>query len=110
MAMRSVPLVLLALGWSAGCAQLLGDVDLHDPAEDPAPSQPGLSEQTQSLEPTGSTSSGLPRLCDTGQTRCLGGLLEECDAEFGNWAVIDSCATPDLCELGRTTHGTSCEP
>ena len=108
--MRRVPLVLLALGWSAGCAQLLGDVDLRDPVEEPAPAPTDVNQQAQSLEPTGSLPTGLPRLCDTGQTRCLGGLLEECDADFGNWKVVDSCATPDLCELGRTTLGTSCAP
>ena len=83
--MRRVPLVLLALGWSAGCAQLLGDVDLRDPVEEPAPAPTDVNQQAQSLEPTGSLPTGLPRLCDTGQTRCLGGLLEECDADFGNW-------------------------
>ena len=87
--------MLLMLGWSAGCAQLLGDVDLRDPMAEPAPQPPVVTQQTDSLEPTGSAPPGLPRLCDTGQTRCLGGLLEECDAEFGNWKVVDSCATPD---------------
>jgi hypothetical protein len=114
------PLLCAGLGWGLGCGELLGEVEIGDavttsyssgaePGTREVVSQPLPLQPSGAVGPSGCVEGCLPRLCDAGQTRCLGGLLESCDLDSGNWRVVDACATPELCEIGRTTTGMQCE-
>jgi hypothetical protein len=46
--------------------------------------------------------------CSVGETRCDGATLQRCNAGRSGWDVIDTCATPQLCELGRELQPLSC--
>jgi hypothetical protein len=52
-------------------------------------------------------------VCQVGETRCSPdepGTLEVCNAGQTKWQFVDACATPELCELGRTRSPLACEP
>lgn len=52
-----------------------------------------------------------PPVCPAGATRCEGATLERCNAGQTAWeAVQPSCATPELCELGRSRVPLACAP
>lgn len=115
-----------ALGW--GCGSLLGDVDLQEESSalagagaqgagaPPSGSAFPLAPAGAGASGTGSAGAGaVPGAagslglspCDPGQTRCLGTRLEECGAQ-ATWQVLDSCATPELCEQARSTGSGTC--
>jgi len=48
--------------------------------------------------------------CEVGATRCTGANLEVCNAGRTGWDPVSTCASPELCEIGRTlTPAPRCE-
>jgi len=116
----------VAIAWlsptlaSLGCGQVLGEVDIRGKQAEASSQQTAAGSiapepAVQRLQPAGAAGGGNQAigglaLCDPGQTRCRGADLEACSSDTSNWQLVESCATTDLCELGRTSGGSHCEP
>lgn len=90
--------LLTALSLSAGCLQVMGDVDLGDPPT-------GITQPLCDAD-AGSCGSCLP-----GAFRCSSELLEQCGPSGSEWALVDQCDTAGLCDpVEGSCRTKACEP
>lgn len=91
---RILGVALWVSGFAAACAQLLGDIE----------TVPGETRVIGSALPD----AGDTIVCEEGQTRCDGALLQRCISGGTAWVTTQACATPELCRAADGTSVSQC--
>jgi hypothetical protein len=78
-------LLLCVLG---SCSELLGEVEVYHLN----PSSPALGPNLDAMP-----AANAPGVCEVGQARCQGSMLQNCEADGSGWTPVERCASAALC-------------
>jgi hypothetical protein len=90
---RIIAAVVATFGFVSSCGQLLGGIEVEQ-----------LSNRA------GGPDAEAPRdiVCNVGETRCDGRLLQLCSDEGTAWATLEACASAELCQSSDVSTVSSC--
>lgn len=88
------------LSLSAGCLEVVGDVDIGvtDEGVEARPNKRGIQADGGACRDEASAAGACSIICSAGEGRCDGPLLQRCNERGDGWDPVDQCASHALCD------------